>query len=568
MAPRTARLVLDIRDEEGRPLPCRVDWWEQATGFPVYRVWSGTGEVDFEVPAAALSLLVRRGFDYDAVALDLDLSGRWEEVREVILRRRFDARALGWHGGENHLHVLHAPQDETRTIADAGPMAEAEGLDYIQLAHGWDPSFAWLPVEELEQQCRTASTGRVRVGWNIEAKTYMGPDHGGREGNLHCFGHGWTAGLKDHAPGQAFFHTGPMFRIIQEVRRQGGAMGCAHPTRFWFVRGNFVSNWPSELPFDFVAGAPYDAVDVLNDSPLVFAESLRFWYTLLNLGYKVAGTANTDGHLAAATGLGRYRTYVHIEGSFSWEGLVAALRAGRAVASSGPFVLFEVEGHLPGAEFPADGRQRRVSLKAWSSPLPGETLTAVQLVRNGEVVRAWDLRAEQTRYWEIGFEIAETEFAWYCAQVLSTCRDPGGQSWGPHAQERAVANPVYFLPSGFARPAPTPAQLSLSVCDPVGRPLAALVSILDGWIAVGEESVPASGQIALILPATASLSISASGHQTAERTLYLDCPELCEYCRDLGAVWPSFFSPEPYLELRRRLDRLRLKVVLQPADRQ
>jgi hypothetical protein len=133
-----------------------------------------------------------------------------------------------------------------------------------------------------------------------------------------------------------------MFRIIQQVRRQGGAMGCAHPFRFWFAQGNFVSNWPSELPFDFVAGAPYDAVDVLNDSPLLFAESLRFWYTLLNLGYKVAGTANTDGHLAAATGLGRYRTYVHTGGSFTWEGLVAALRAGRVVASSGPFVLFEV----------------------------------------------------------------------------------------------------------------------------------------------------------------------------------------------------------------------------------
>jgi len=591
------QLKLIVRDQNGTLTPFRADWHLTASGNApfherVHQVWNDTGTAEIDVPAGRISFRIQRGFLYDAVELDVQVPSGGALTREIVLNRRLDAKSLGWYGGESHLHVLHGKNDPPRTIADGGRMAAADGLDFLQLGYAWDASFAWLPAEELNRQCREASSAWSRIGWNIETpKCYFSEDDGGKSGrNLHCFGHGWTVGLKDNSRGERFFSTGPNFRIMQEVQRQGGIVGCAHPVRSWFThKGTFVSNWASELPFDFVAGVPFAAVDILNDSPLLFFQSERLWYTLLNLGYKVAGTGNSDGALGDVPwGLGRFRTYVKIDGGFSWEKLAQGIQVGRCIASSGPFVLFTVDEQPPGAEFPADGKPRRASVRAWSAPNPGEKLVAVQLVRNGEVVRAWDLRAENARYWETAFELREGQFAWYCVRVLSTCGNPLSQElWGPQVNELAVANPVYFLPrstgvppvdrstgvppvdmgkmpmlQGFQRPSPAAARVCLNITDAdTGQPLNATVEIHDGAGVLKSEKCPASGGV-LTMPATASLRISASGYETQERNLFMDCPELYEYSMNIGTVWPSFYSPETFHELRKRLGNLKVSVVL------
>jgi hypothetical protein len=293
------------------------------------------------------------------------------------------------------------------------------------------------------------------------------------------------------------------------------------------------------------------------------------WYTLLNLGYKVSGTGNSDGALGSARwGLGRFRTYVQMDGGFSWEKLARGIAAGRCIASSGPFVLFEVDGQPPGAEFAADGRRRRASVRAWSGPNPGEKLACVQLVRNGEVVRAWDLHEENARHWETAFELRDEElFAWYCVRVLSTSTNPLAlQLWGPQLNELAVANPVYFLPRGFQRPQPAEARVSLRVSDAdSGEPLSASVAIHDGAGVLRAEELPSAGRT-LTMPATASLRVSAAGYETQERNLFMDCRELYEYSMNIGTVWPSFYSPETYQELRRRLGELKLTVALKKTS--
>jgi hypothetical protein len=564
-------LKLTVRDDSGKPCPFRADWYLATENGPLWhrikRVWNDKGTTELDIPPGKVKLTVQRGIFYDAVALDLDVP-TGVTTREVVLRRRLDAKKLGWHGGESHMHVLHGKEDSPRKISDGGYMAAGDGLDYLQLAWGWDQSFDWLPAEELNRQCREASTPEATIGWNIESpKCYMSKDDGGKSGNLHCFGHGWTVNLKDNSRGRDFFHTGPNFRIMQEVLRQDGIVGCAHPIRSWFNKGNFVSNWASELPFDFVAGVPYAAVDILNDSPLLFFESERFWYTLLNLGYKVAGTGNSDGALGSTRGLGHYRTYTQIDGAFSWEKLASGMKAGRCIASSGPFVIFELDGQGPGSEFVSDGKTRRATIKAWSAPLPGESLVAVQLVRNGEVVRAWDLHGENPREWETTFELRDSEFSWYCVRVLSTCRNALSQElWGPQLNELAVANPVYFLPSGFERPKPEPARVTLNVIDAdSGKQLNATVEIHDGAGVIAREEYAKAERI-LNAPATASMRISSNGYETAERNLYMDCPELFDFCRNMCALYPSFFSPETFRDLRRRISNLKLSVALKRKD--
>ncbi len=123
-------------------------------------------------------------------------------------------------------------------------------------------------------------------------KCYMGQDDGGAGGNLHCYGHGCIMGMEERPYDRAFWFTGPNFRILQEIHRQDAVVTLAHPARFWFNHGNFVSNWASEIAFDYAVGQGYDAVDIFNDGEPVFFQHERVWWNLLNMGYKVAGTAN------------------------------------------------------------------------------------------------------------------------------------------------------------------------------------------------------------------------------------------------------------------------------------
>lgn len=557
-----AVLELVIADETGAALPFRAELWRGTWDFKRY--FSDNGRLAIDTAPGPATLLVRHGIDYDAVEMAIDIP-RGALTRHVTLRRRFDARAMGWWGGENHMHVLHGRKDPPATFADGARIAAADGLDCIQLAYAWEPAFAWLPADQLDRMAREASTPRVLVGWNVEApKCYMGEDDGGEKGNLHCFGHGWTMGLKDISRGHAFFHTGPNYPIIQEIRRQGAAVVCAHPVRFWFNKGNFVSNMASELPFDFVAGTPYDGIDILNDSPKLFADSERLWWNLLNMGYKVAGTGSSDGHLGSGRGAGRYRTYLRTDGPFTWDKGAQAIRDGACIATSGPFVQFDVDGRTCGAEFPADGKARPARLRAWSGALPGEVLLAVQIVRNGEIIRAWDLRSQRLRHWSADIELADSEYAWYAVRVLSTCADPWSlRVWGPHVYELAVANPVYFLPPGFERPRPTPATVLLTVRDRAGKPLPAKVRILDAGVEVAAAAIDASGQATLTMPATASLVISSPGCADVRRSVYMDT-EIFDYCRGVGGCYPSFYTPETWRNLAARLRNLKLTVTMAP----
>jgi len=560
---KTVTLKLRVKDEAGKPLPFRGELW--SGDRRVDSVWSSDGAGELRAPEGRSTLLVRHGFDYDAVEMDLNLGLEAKEVtKEVTLRRRFDLREIGWVGGENHMHGQHGKKDPPRTFKDGARLAAADGLDYLQIAYAWEPTFSWVPSEELEKWSREASTPQVAVRWNTETpKCYMGEDDGGEKGNLHCYGHGNPIGLKDNSKGKEFFHTGPAFRAIQEIHRQGAVVLCAHPVRFWFNKGNFVSNWASELPFDYVAGCGYDGVDVLNDSPLLFFQSERLWWNLLNMGYKVAGTGNSDGSLGDPHGVGRFRTYMKIDGEFSWDKIAEAVRRGACIASSGPMVLFEVDGRPSGTEFPADGKELKATVRAWSAPLPGETLLAVQLVRNGEVVRAWDLRKEKLREWKIEFPVGgDDAFAWYAVRVLSTCRNRESlANWGPDVCEVAVANPVYFVPRGFKRPVTTFARVELTVQDEAGRPVAARVAVIDADVGIAKVEVPASGLLAFQAPPTASFKVTADGFKEERRSLYLDTA-IFGYCRNMNLLWPSLYSPETWRELRQMLGAMDVKVIM------
>lgn len=546
-----ADLDLTVEDDAGQPIAFRAQ--VSQAGRRVAQVWE-RGRTRLSLPVGKLSLQVSHGFAYDAAQLEVDLGPQGGQ-RHVTLKRRYDVKSLGWYCGESHLHGQHGRTDKPQTFADAARLAEANGLDYLQIAQSWTPEFDWTPVEKLEAMGREASTPQVVVRWNLESpKCYFTKDDGGERGNLHCYGHGCTLNLKERPYDRDFWFTGPNFRIIQEIHRQGAVVTLAHPARFWFNKGNFVSNWASEIAFDYTAGQGYDGVDILNDGEPLFFLHERVWWNLLNMGYKVAGTANSDGSIADGHA-GQFRTYTRIEGEFSWAKIAEAIRAGACVASSGPMVLFDVDGQGSGTEFPADGQPRRARLTVWSGPKPREALVSVQVIRNGEIVQAWDLRSKQTRQWTGEFELGDTAFAWYAIRVTSAV-PPSGQATETYGV--AVASPVYFLPKNFRRPQPAVAKVRLKVTDPESHPLAATVHVIDAGKEIAQVPIGTAGEATFQTPATAALSIRAPGYAEAKRDLFLDS-SLVEICRDFN----GFYTPGAYHKIRKVLGDLKFEVTLE-----
>ncbi len=184
----------------------------------------------------------------------------------------------------------------------------------------------------------------------------------------------------------------------------------------------------------------------------------------------------------------------------------------------------------------------------------------MQVVRNGEIVEAWDLRSQQAREWSGQFELGDTAFAWYAIRLTATCADPAClAAWRQPAEiyEVAVADPVYFLPVGFRRPQPTPATVTLKVSDELGQPVAATVCVTDAGREVARRAVGPSGRLAFQAPATARLTITAAGYRDASKDLYLDSPVFA-FCRD----FTGFYSPEGYHRLRALLGQLEFDVKL------
>jgi hypothetical protein len=554
---KNATLKLTVRDDSGHPAAFRIQVFKNDK--LLVHQWE-RDKVDLALPAGKYTLLIRHGFDYDAVRIDsLNLPDGVTE-KAITLKKRYDVKSLGWYCGESHLHGQHGVMDKPQTFADAARLAEANGLNYVQIAQWWTPDFGWTSVDSLRQLARESSTSQVAVNWNMESpKSFMGPDDGGKSGNLHCYGHGCTLGLKDRPFDKDFWFTGPNFRIIQEIHRQNAVVMLAHPVRFWFNNGNLVSNMASEMAFDYVTGHGYDGVDILNDGEPYFFQHERVWWNLLNMGYKVSGTANSDGSIIDGHA-GRFRTYTKINGDFSWDKIAQGIREGVCVASSGPMVIFNVDGNDPGFEFPADARVHQGNLQVWSGPLPDEALVTVQIVRNGEIIMAWDLRNRNIRQWSGGFEMSDTSFSWYSIRVVSTCKDPGLLNiWRQSSDvyDIAVTSPVYFIPNGFRRPVPAEATVKIRITDDNENPIPATVTVIDQGKEIGQQEIGATGISSITAPATALLAIEADGFAEVRKDLYMDTP-IFNYCRSIS----DFFSPGPYQEIRKMLNNLNFEIKL------
>lgn len=311
------------------------------------------GACEVPLPAGPIHVEISKGPEYLPLRTVVELPPGKMALRFTV-ERWTDLRPDGWYSGDTRVHGLtpHAALLE----------GAAEGLAVINLLawrtnnllafSGQQPA---LTAPDCQVVVNTCNTHPV-LGWLglLNCHRIVFPlGFGGADGPDN-----WS--LSDWC---------------DQCHRKGGlTVGCG--------LGLHGAPWPGETLAELILGK-VDALEV----PHLGEAVLRDYYPLLDCNLRatlVAGSGKYD-----VRGIvGRPRTYAQLPAGqeFSYRNWIEAVRAGRTFVTSGPLLLFTVNGQEPGAKVPLPADTQRVQVRAEAkSAVPFERL---EVVVNGVAVAA------------------------------------------------------------------------------------------------------------------------------------------------------------------------------------
>ena len=372
-----ARVV--VRGQKGTADP---DWGTDADrGAAINVVHAETGAGERPVPPGKYRVTVGRGFEYTAVEKDLEIFADKKADVRVELERVVDTG--GWLAADLHLHAMPSP-DAPQPLEDRVRALVATGIE-VGVATDHNKVTDYAPViRELKVGAYLASI----VGDEITTRDS-------------AFGHFNAFPLPAGAEPIAYRATTP--RAIFGAARAAGTLGpdtlvqVNHPRMggigyFDLLRfdRDDVAGWARRVP---LADLSFNAVEIFNGDHYALIpkveECMRDWYALLDAGYRVTATGNSDSHRLTFHEAGVPRNLVAVASddpaAFDERAFVEAVRKGRVVVSSGPFIRLTAGGKGLGDTVAAGTVEVSIEVDA----PPWVDVDRVELVRRGEVIGTW-----------------------------------------------------------------------------------------------------------------------------------------------------------------------------------
>lgn len=398
---RPTPVRLAFRSSEGRyisPYGHRTEintGWFQDYGADV-RLPNGSfayvdGTFQVELPVGEVFVEIAKGFEYRPVRQKVQIEPGQRELTLEISRDQ-DFRSKGWVTADTHVHFL--------SPSTALLEAQAEGLNVLNLLAA-QLGDLFTNVGDLPHGPLTSADGEAIVWVGTENRQHL-------LGHLSLLGVHGAPVFPLSAAGPAESYLGdPLWSSLAEwaeaARKQDGLAIAAH---FGVPLG--------EIAADVVLGH-IDAVELLPRGD-VFNE-FRFveWYRYLNCGYRLPVVGGTD-KMGAAMPAGANRTYAYLgDREFNYRNWAEAVRRGNTFATTGPLLLFEADGRLPGSEIRlgADGGTVEVHAEV-NSIAPVHHL---EIVLNGRVVAAREQAAGHTL--SLKEAVRVTGPAWLAARCRS-----------------------------------------------------------------------------------------------------------------------------------------------------
>jgi len=320
----------------------------------------------FEVDPRRLPLRyqVIKGYEYTIAEGDLTA----EQLRggaTIPLSRWSRLAGRNWYSGDIHIHHI-APKTCRLEM-------EAEDLNVANI----------LSSDFTEDQA--VFEGRVNSNSGGDRLIYVN-----QEFRNHHLGHMCLLNLKKLIepvkPAHPYQH--PLhLDVCDRVHAQGGYVSWAH-----------FPSWPgAESPLD-VAMEKLDGLEIMSvleprEFPLYLKQvvtdaepnsGLHLWYRFLNCGFRLTATAGTDKMTTWVTA-GSNRVYAQLEGAFTYQSWIDALKAGNTFVSNSPLLSLTVNGRPPGATLHLEAKKSKAIEihAAVDSQLPCHRL---EIVANGQVV--------------------------------------------------------------------------------------------------------------------------------------------------------------------------------------
>ena len=398
------------------------------------------GTFQIELPVGEVYLEMTKGFEYEPVRRAVTIQPGQREL-ELEITRFTDLRSRGWLTADTHVHYL----SPTTAVLEG----QAEGLNLVHiLAVQWSNLFS--NVGDFSTGPVTSRDGETLITM-------------GTENRHHIMGHLGLLGAKGEpvfpmsagGPHEGAIGT-PLWSSLSDwaelCRQREGLVVAAH-----------VPYSNGELAAEVVRGK-IDAVELApwtEQRPGGFDLHFYDWYHCLNAGYRLPAVGGSD-KMGTYVPVGANRTYAYLgQGEVNFDNWAQAVRRGNTFSTTGPLLLFSVDGHRPGEEIrlKAGGGTLEVRVEARSF-VPFER---VEVVYNGLVVASREAR-EGTREMAWSERVRVSGPGWLAARCASRL------SWPPWPADLAFSvaahtSPVYLLVPGQELLAASSAGYLLKLID-------------------------------------------------------------------------------------------------------
>jgi hypothetical protein len=316
-------------------------------------------DVEVVVPPGKYTVRAVRGIEFRAFERDVDVDAGSTVDVEAELEPRFEPHATGWWSADLHVHANYGGEYAVSAY-DAMEMQRGEGLDFMNL----------VAANQLTDHVHDIDLFRAALDHQLPGSHDM-PAHAGLEYRNDLFGHMHVTGARadlgryqtGHAQGATTVDWPFNDRAAAAYRDVGATVGYCHP-----VFPEWGGSSPNVLErvmgrtdprtsearcaiLDAALGV-VDSVDVLSNAD--DAASAELYRRMVGAGLRVAATAGSDAMLSLrhlgvhSNPPGWVRAYVRTGDGVSLDAVQDAIRAGRTMATNGPWVELDVDGSQPG----------------------------------------------------------------------------------------------------------------------------------------------------------------------------------------------------------------------------
>lgn len=448
---KPVRARVHIRGEDGEYWPplfhvknIPVGWREDVGGDVVIDGKSFayvTPNFTAAVPDGNFTMEIKRGLEYIPKTVNFSVKDGKVPELTVDLERWTHMKESGWYSGDTHVHFL----DPYTALVEA----EAEDLNVINIL-GSSGGDLTTSVHHF--------TGAPAVVSTDENIVYI------TEETRHDYlGHTVLLNLKEliYPMGWGEPRTGviggidypAMAHQADKANEQGALVAWAH---FPEPHG--------ELAIDMALGKIGAAEVFVFGNPMNETTRngpFRTWYRVMNSGIDLPGLGATDKMWNTQIA-GGVRTYVKIDGDFTYDAWVEGVRKGRTFVTSGPMLSLSAGGKGIGDRIELDNASSVPFEAEVHSRIP---IKKLEIIVNGEVVAAKESGAGKTRM-KITGDIKVEKSSWIAARAYTDQKTLiQDEIYPSKAPVLAHTSAIYIDVAGKPRTSPEDAAFLLKWCD-------------------------------------------------------------------------------------------------------